>query len=159
MSKQHTSIVPGIGLGDITFGMSREEVEQLLGTPQAKTVTSYDDSGEDLSDSWEYHELRLDLSFEEEEDWRLSIISASSEDYTLEGKELIGLEMEELLPELAELQINDLVVEDLEGEHPESQLISSEATGMNFWLNKGILEEIQWGPLFLDEHTIDWPKK
>jgi hypothetical protein len=29
---------------------------------------------------------------------------------------------------------------------------------MNFWLDAGIVSEIQWGPVMLDDEQIDWPK-
>ena len=107
----------------------------------------------------EYHPLRLDLSFEEAEDWRLTIFSVSSEDYQFKGSSLIGLNQEELMEELDVLGVKDLEIEDMSSEdHPEQVLISSEELGINFWLHQDICEEIQWGPLFEDEHTIKWPE-
>lgn len=159
MKKQHIDIKIGTGLGDIKFGMKREEVEAILGVPDAKETTSYSDDEDEMSDSWEYHGLRIDLSFEEAEDWRLSIMSISSDDYMLEGRQLIGTDMEELMSELAELDIKDLEVEDLSTEdHPEHILVSSEEKGVNFWVSGNIVEEIQWGPLFIDDDTIAWPE-
>lgn len=160
MEKAHLDIRPGIGLGEVKFGMSREQVETLLGKPEAKEVVSYSEEDEDeKSDSWEYHGLRIDLSFEEAEDWRLVIISVSSEQYLLNGKALIGSDQEELMTELAQLEITDLTVEDLSDEdNPNQKLISSELLGINFWLVEDTLQEIQWGPLFIDDDTIDWPE-
>ena len=159
MEKVQVEIIPGVGLGKLKFGMTREEVNALLGQPNHQEVTAYGEDVDDKSDAWEYHPLRLDLSFEEAEDWKLTIISVSSEDYLLKGSSLIGLSQEELLEELEVLTINDLEIEDLSDEdHPEQILISSEEQGINFWLHQGILEEIQWGPLFEDEQTIKWPE-
>lgn len=138
--------------------MSREEVKAILGEPDHQELTSYSDD-DDKSDAWEYHPLRLDLSYEEAEDWRLTIISVSSEDYQFKGSSLIGLNQEELMEELDLLGVKDLEIEDMSSEdHPEQVLISSEGTGINFWLHQDTLEEIQWGPLFVDEHTIKWPE-
>ncbi len=158
MEKKHIDIKVGAGLGDIKFGMSRDEIEAILGVPDAKETTSYSEDENELSDSWEYHGLRIDLSFEEAEDWRLSIISISSDDYVLDGKQLIGSDMEELMSELTLLDINDVEIEDLSTEdHPDHILVSSEEKGINFWLSENVVEEIQWGPLFADDDTIIWP--
>lgn len=159
MEKQHTIIHPGIGLGEIKFGMSREEVEQLLGKPDFHEITSYSDELDEKSDSWEYHGLRLDLSFEEAEEWRLVIISVSSDDYILNNKQLVGSDMEELMAELTELDITDIEVEDLSTEeNPDHILVSSEEHGINFWVSEDVVEEIQWGPFFVDDETIAWPE-
>lgn len=159
MEKAHIEIIPGEGLGKLKFGMSREEVKAILGEPDHQEVTHYGDDISDQSDAWEYHTLRLDLSFEEAEDWRLVIISVSSEDYQLKGSSLIGLDMDELMEELDMLGVKDLEIEDLSSEdHPDQKLISSEELALNFWIHQDILEEIQWGPQFIDDDTIKWPK-
>ncbi|WP_421765243.1 hypothetical protein [Ekhidna sp.] len=158
MEKENVEIIPGEGLGKLKFGMSRSEVENLLGKPDHQEITHYSDDESDKSDAWEYHPLRLDLSFEEAEDWRLMILSVSSEDYLLKGSSLIGLDFDELMEELEVLKISDLEIEDLSSEdHPDQKLISSEALAINFWLHDNILEEIQWGPQFIDDNTINWP--
>jgi len=159
MEKIQVEILPGVGLGRLRFGMSREEVKGILGDPNHQEVTHYGEDEADRSDAWEYHPLRLDLSFEEAEDWRLTIISVSLEDYHFKGSSLIGLDQEELMEELSLLGMNELEIEDLSSDdHPNQSLISSNEEGVNFWLHEGILEEIQWGPLFEDEHTIKWPE-
>jgi hypothetical protein len=159
MDKVHIDILPGIGLGKLKFGMSRDDVKAILGEPDHQETTHYGEDESDQSDAWEYHPLRLDLSFEEAEDWRLMIISVSSEDYHLKGSSLIGLDMDELMEELEVLGIKDLEIEDLSSEdHPNQKLISSESLAINFWLHENILEEIQWGPQFIDDETIQWPE-
>ena len=158
MEKQHIDIIPGVGLGEVKFGMSRKEVESILGKPNHQQITSYDGNEEDQNDAWEFHPLRLDLSFEEAEDWRLMIISVSSEDYLFKGSSLIGLSLDELIEELEILGLKDLEIEDMSTEeNPDQKLISSEELALNFWLYENILEEIQWGPQFVDDNTIHWP--
>lgn len=159
MSKTEVNIIPGEGLGNLKFGMNREQVMALLGKPDAQEITYYGEDESDKSDAWEYHPLRIDLSFEEAEDWRLTIISVSSEDYLFKGSSLIGLDLDELMEELSVLGVNDLEIEDMSSEdHPDQKLIACESLGVNFWLHQNILEEIQWGPLFIDDNTIKWPE-
>lgn len=158
MKKVQVEIIPGVGLGKLKFGMDRAEVKAILGEPDHQEITNYSDD-EEKSDAWEYHPLRLDLSFEEAEDWRLTILSVSSEDYLFKGSSLIGLNQDELMEELELLGVKDLEIEDMSSDdHPAQLLISSEELGVNFWLHKNILEEIQWGPLFVDDNTIKWPE-
>ncbi|MEQ8903794.1 hypothetical protein [Ekhidna sp.] len=159
MEKIQIDILPGVGLGKLKFGMNRDEVKSILGEPDHQEITHYSEDESDQSDAWEYHPLRLDLSFEEAEDWRLTILSVSSEDYLFKGSSLIGLSQDELMDELEMLGVKDLEIEDMSSEdHPAQTMIASESFGMNFWLHKDILEEIQWGPLFADEQTIKWPE-
>ncbi|GAB4251489.1 MAG: hypothetical protein Tsb0034_30470 [Ekhidna sp.] len=159
MEKVHTEIIPGVGLGKLKFGMSREEVKAILGEPNHQQITDYGDEESDQNDAWEYHPLRLDMSFEEAENWKLTIISISSEDYHLKGSSLIGLNMEELLEELEVLGFDELEIEDTSSaENPDQMLVSSEDQGINFWVNEDIVEEIQWGPIFTNDNTIQWPE-
>lgn len=160
MEKQHIDIKIGTGLGDVKFGMTRDEVEAILGKPEFQEITSFEDEGEEFkSDSWEYHGLRVDLSFEEAEDWKLVIISVSSDDYLLNEKQLIGSDMEELMSELTELNINDIEVEDLStDENPDFVLVASEEHAINFWVSEDVTEEIQWGPHINEDNTIAWPE-
>ncbi len=158
MSKQHIDIIPGCGLGKVKFGMTRAEVKSILGPPDHQEITHYGEDESDQSDAWEYHPLRLDLSFEEVEDWKLMILSVSSEDYLFKGSSLIGLTLDELMEELEILGVADLEIEDMSSEeNPNQKLISSEELALNFWLHEDILEEIQWGPQFIDDDSIKWP--
>lgn len=153
MSKIHKEIKPGRGLGAIKFGMKREEVLELIGEPDHKEITRYSDESESECDSWEYHALRLDLSFEADEDWRLTILSVSSEDYTLDGTSMIGLELDDVLEELDVQKIEDYEIEDAE----EGQLLSVDHLSLNFWLTDDVLQEIQWSVLYNDDDTVQWP--
>jgi hypothetical protein len=61
--------------------------------------------------------------------------------------------------ELRSKGITDLEYEDCSSEEsPSHELLSSDSLGMNFWFDEDQLSEIQWGPLFVDDETIDWPE-
>lgn len=159
MKKALKEIKPGYGLGVLKFGMTRDEVKLLLGEPSYIDKYSHSDSDEDLTESWEYEELFLSLSFDEEEDWRLLLISVSSDFYELEGKSLIGLNQEELLDELDEINLGKLNLEDCsESKHEDQKVIEVDEKSINFWINDGVLDEIQWSPFFIDDDTIKWPE-
>lgn len=159
MKKQLKEIKPGYGLGVLKFGMKRSEVKLLLGEPSFVDKYSHSDSSNDLTESWEYDDLDLSLSFDEEEQWKLTMISVSSEFYELEEKSLIGKSEVETLKELAHFDEDELYLEDcseVEGEN--HKVIEIEDKSINFWFIDGVLDEIQWSPFFIDDDTIDWPQ-
>ena len=145
----------GEGLGDIKFGMSREQVRAALGEPD--DMDQFDDSelDDDASESWHYDELELSLSFDEDSDWKLVTVAVSSPDYTFHNKNLIGLSAEALMAELEPLQLGEYETDDWSSEEiPDHKLISFPDAQLNFWLENGELTEIQWGPLFDGDDEI-----
>jgi hypothetical protein len=159
MKEQLKKIKLGVGLGNLKFGMSRAEVKLILGEPSNIEAFSYSDSDEDLTESWEYEALELSLSFDEEENWKLTMISVTSSFYELKGRSFIGLNEEDLLEELQILDLGKINIEDCsEDDIFDNKLIEIEEKSVSFWLNDDVLDEIQWTPFFIDEDTIDWPK-
>jgi hypothetical protein len=159
MKKQLKEIKLGIGLGPVRFGMTKAEVKLILGDPSNSETFSYSDSDEDLTECWDYQDLELTLNFDEEEDWRLTMISVTSKFYELQGVSLIGLNGEDLLAQLTKLNIGNVEIEDFSEEDVfDNELIEIEDKSLSFWLNDDVLDEIQWTPFFIDEDTLDWPK-
>lgn len=151
-------IKQGVGLGEIKFGMTRDQVKAVLGEPDDVDQYSDSDLDDDASESWHYDELEMSLSFDEDADWKLVTIAVSSPNYEFNGKKLIGLGSDELMAELAKLSLGEFETDDWSSEEiPDHKLVSFPDAQMNFWLEDGELTEIQWGPLFLDEETIQWP--
>lgn len=152
MNQDLQNILPGEGLGKIRFGISRAQLKELIGEPDEVDEYSYSDSDEELTESWHYDELDLSASFDEEYDWRLVTLSVSGPAYEFMGKKLIGLHRFKLIETLNELGIEDLAFEDISSdESPDHQLIASDEAGINFWLEKDVLTEIQWSPLFIED--------
>ena len=74
-----TDIKIGHGLGDIKFGDTKEKIKHLLGEPGE--VDTFNASGEEdgyLTEAWHYDDQEFSLSFDEEDNWRLTTISVSS---------------------------------------------------------------------------------
>jgi hypothetical protein len=152
-------IIIGQGLGPVKFGMTREQVESVLGEPdEIEENVDIDEDLDEASEAWHYDDLEMSASFDIEDDWRLGMLATSSEDATLQGHTLIGLERNQLLETLQDMGFEDLVFEDWsDDEDPDRKLVQSDAAAMNFWLEDGVLSEIQWGPRYIDDETIDWP--
>ena len=43
-------------------------------------------------------------------------------------------------------------------EAPSHELISSESLGINFWFDDDSVTEIQWGPYFNADESVQWPE-
>jgi hypothetical protein len=159
MKKALKEIKPGYGLGNLKFGMTRAEAKLMLGEPSFIDKYSHSDSAEDLTESWEYEDLGLSISFDEEEKWKLIMISVTSDFYELNGVSLIGLKEKELLKKLETMNLGELDLEDCSDlGSDEQKVIEIEEKSINFWLIDDALDEIQWSPFFIDDDTIDWPK-
>lgn len=153
-----SSIVEGEGLGQLKFGLNRKDVELILGEPNEIEKFPDTDGNKESTESWHYDDLELSLGFYEEEDWRLVTISITSKDYKFREFTLIGLSKEQLTLKLKEENISDLEFEDWTSAEGVHELLSSETLEMNFWFEADKLLEVQWGPIFMDDETIEWPE-
>ena len=160
MKEEIKEIKSGVGLGSLSFGMSKDDVKGILGEPNETEVSSFVDEDDDevQLETWHYDDLEMSVGFDEEEDWKLISLGVTSESYTLFEKSLIGLSKEEVATELKGVEVTDLVLEDIEAiEESSNELLSSEKLGINFWFDQDVLSEIQWGPKFNEDESIVWP--
>lgn len=159
MEKNLTEIKIGQGLGILKFGMSRDQVKEILGEAGEMESYSYTNTENDMAETWHYDALEVSLGFDEEDDWRLVSVSVTSDYCELNGNKLIGMKKEELEEVFNQIDIKDLETEDWSSEEsPNHWLITSDSSGINFWLDDDVLSEIQWNPIFIDDDTIAWPK-
>lgn len=150
MAKAEISLIKeGKGLGDLTFGMTSKEAEALLGEAKEKEQHADVDDANELTENWHYDELELSLGFDKEDEWRLSALAITSADYKFRDFNPIGLTKLELTNKLKDSPIDDLEHEDWStAESPNTELISSECLGINFWFDEDRLCEVQWVPLY-----------
>ena len=140
------NVRPLIGLDEVRFGMTRDDVERLLGEPEERAVEC---DGDEQTEAWYYWSRRLSAHFDAEVDWRLTTLDLGSPDAVLRGRRLVGATLDELraaLPEFA-----------LEWHGNEFEPIEIDDLAMNLWIEDGVLESIQWSvPLDADEEER-WP--
>ncbi|WGD33692.1 hypothetical protein [Olleya sp. YS] len=159
MKQIFKKIKTGIGVGELKFGVSKDQAKKILGEPDDFEKYSYSNTEKDLTEIWYYKDLGLNISFDEEEDWRLCLITIESKTYLFENKIFIGQNKNETLSELKNLKIIDIEYEDMSTlENPTHELYSSDSLGINFWFDNNKLSEIQVSPLFKDNETINWPE-
>lgn len=149
----------GIGIGKLKFGITRDSVKEILGEPESCEKYSYSNTEKDLTETWYYTSLGINLGFDQEDDWRLGLITLESGTYFFDNKIFIGQEKKEVLSEIQNLNISDIEYEDMSSiESPTHELYSSDSIGINFWFDYNKLTEIQIAPLFVDDETIKWPE-
>ena len=149
----------GKGIGSLKFGITRKEVTAILGEPSEKeTIEGDEDMGN--SEAWHYDELELSVTFDEDDDWKLSSIAASSPDFTFEGVDLLGLSQEEVMQQIEIMNLGDIETEEIVGDEDEDQQVATIAeVSLNLWFEDGKLSEIQWAPYWdEDEETYIWPE-
>ena len=153
------NITVGKGLGDIKFGCTRDELKKLIGDPSE--TDTYNASGEEdgfLTESWHFDEQEFSVSFDEEDNWRLTTIAVSSPNFKFNGIQLIDLSINEVLTVLEDENLGDNELEDLSDENTNHKLISFISSSLNLWFENDNLSEIQWSVLWENEDTPIWPK-
>ncbi|WP_435020477.1 hypothetical protein TA3x_001850 [Tundrisphaera sp. TA3] len=149
------NVRPGIGLGDLRFGSSRDAVAGRLGDP--------DDIDEDLDGpdphvAWEYENLGLTAYFDGGEDFRLSSLKIESEDAELCGHRLVGQPEALVRAILGGLDLGRSEFELLEfADHPTLGWLRYDEQGLGFWFQDGRLDAIDWGPLIGPDDDFLWP--
>ncbi len=88
------NIIPKVGVDSIRLGMSQGEVQVKLGIPASKESTADEEI-------WEF-DNGLELSFQAEDNFRLSSITVLAGSAVLDSKPIIGIsesELESIFPE------------------------------------------------------------
>lgn len=77
------NIEPGIGLGNLKFGMAQEDVKIMIGLPNEIEIYEYLPETKERQEHWHYTEFELSIYFSSEEKWKLDSMSIRSEFYDL----------------------------------------------------------------------------
>lgn len=87
------TIKPGIGINNIKFGMSENQVLNLIGKP-SKIIIDEDD--DDKNPVYQYNELKLRLTFYNEYGGKLGYIRTSNPKIEINKKPIIGVQIEDV---------------------------------------------------------------
>jgi len=149
-------IIPGKGIDGLKLGMTESMVKSLLGAPDEQEEFTHSDGDE--AHSYYYYEWGLDLTFEEDDGYRLSYISIEVDKFAINGIK-VGMDKNEVLEKTKQLGWEDPLEEDVStDEIPGNELISYEQKNVNFWFVNQKLDEIQIGPFWKDDETPIWPE-
>jgi hypothetical protein len=150
------AVRPGIGLGELLFGVSRDVVRGHLGEP--------DEVDEDYlcpcpEVRWHYEDLGLTASFDGEEGFRLWSLRVTSEEAGLFGHRLIGCPEGRVRSVLGRMGLGPVEEELLEfSDHPSLGWLRYPDRGLDFWFQEGRLDSIQWNPLIGSGDEFLWPR-
>lgn len=153
------NIQPGIGISQIKFGISEEQLIAVLGKPLSVTEGEYVENSGDYNRELFYQE-DLSFTFDSDDSYRLSLITIRSRGYKLFGIDIFGLPIEVvksfISKEASEIpKYKDWSYEDV----LDHISLDYDSLGLTLWFDNGLLEEIQCGYLFFDDwNTVKWPE-
>lgn len=153
------NILPGIGLGQIKFGISEKHLIAILGKPFFVKEGEYIENNGDYNRELFYKE-DLSFTFDSEDGYRLGLITIRHRGHTLFGRDLFGLPVETVksfiskeaseVPKFKDWSCDDVL---------NHISLDYNKLGLTFWFDDEILDEIQCSYIFLDDdNTINWPK-
>ncbi len=145
-------INPGIGIGQIKFGIVRDELQNLIGSPD--NIESNNDIEDDVDITWEYQGGTLLFYFDEEDKYKLGGIELENPEVELFGAKIFDLTINET-KEL--LDKNDAI--DIEEEDVDSEIVLSiDSIGLTLYYENNELDSVQISPLYLDDENFKWPE-
>ena len=150
-------IILGKGFDNIKLGMTIPEIEKILGEPGDKEEYKHENGDE--SKTYYYYKYGFDLTFESIDEFRLSYISADSEEFHLKKEIVVGKTKDEILKCLETLKLSKPEIEEVvDDEIPNHELMSFDEENLNLWFVNGFLDEIQIGPFWKDDDSPVWPE-
>jgi hypothetical protein len=161
MSDHIREIVPGRGLGQILFGMTKDQVREVAGNPDdIENVPGFEEEISNELESWHYDEREFSLVFDADYDWKVVSIAVSDPYFTLFGESVIGMSKEECLAFLEKHNVEISEVSDVsDEENPDMELLESDAEGLMIWFSEGEAIEVQFLPdVEEDGETLIWPE-
>ena len=146
----------GVGFSQVKFGMTEEQVIELLDQPDETEEMTFEDGGNAII--YYYDELGVSLSFESEEDYRLMEISFEDEEFSVKGLLKVGLKKAKLPEIFKQLGLSEPTLEDLAADgYPGKEVYTFDDENLNVWIDDAEVSTIQIGPLWIDDETISWP--
>jgi len=148
-----STIRPAIGIGDLRFGATRDEVRTIAGEP-SEIVPSDEESGSEL---WVYENAAVALSFASEENLRLVSCETFSAKSTFNGEPLVGLDREAAEAALERAGADEGLFLADDDEEDGSGQIAVPRLGLSLWFEGGAVESVGWGVLLDDDDKVLWP--
>ncbi len=137
------------GIGEVRFGMTRAEVEKVIGKPDVEKLDS-EDPNELI---WEFNDLTLRLTFYENENHRMLYIRGPHANMSLNKHAFIDQKIEQVLSQLDS---------DLDGEEFEDQDLFTAYFNEKNWFSFNVeyqrITDFEMGVPLDSEESYLWPK-
>jgi hypothetical protein len=145
-------IHPGVGLGELKFGDSQEQVKSALGEPEE--IEAETEEGDETV-TWYYWEQGVTAHFSESEDYKLGVLQIDNPEATLAGKKYIGLAEKELLAAIEASDWGEVEVDN----DPDFATYTAWSKGVTFIVptEDGAVASIQTSPLLDEDDNAIWP--
>ncbi len=144
----------GKGLGKIKFGLTRKEVEALIGEPEEVEESEEDDDFE--HEAWNYWEEGYSLYFDKEDDYRLSCIETANREVQLWGERIFEMSPDQILQLFSDNNMQDAEEEEMEGGEAR---ISFEKEMIDLYFDEDQLIAVNFGVFIGDDLEVKWPEK
>lgn len=136
------------------MGIDKSSALEILGEPDERSFADYEDNSS--TETWEYLEIGLDLTFYSE-DWLLGSITAKSKNTEFAGKYLIGMEEKEFLINAKEVGL-EIELEDDFTELGSKDYVCQKLD-LSFWIHDGELTSITIFPQYDESGIVPiWPE-
>jgi len=153
------NILPGIGIGNITYGINETELIKQLGKPNHIDESEYIAGTDSWSRELWYSLKNLTFIFNKKDNYRLGTITIMGDDHTLFNQPVLGQRLERI-SRLIALETGKIAkYEDYSStENPEYECLIHNSLGIIFWFSHKQLTHLQCSYLFeADNNTIIWP--
>ncbi|HET6244259.1 MAG: hypothetical protein H0V01_15895 [Bacteroidetes bacterium] len=145
-------INPMKGLGELNFGISTEEVVQIMGEPEE--VEEMEPESEIRTLIWHYWSNGISLFFDEENDLKLTSIEVDNNMVTLWGQMIFNLKEKEIIELFKSKGFKEIDIEEQEwGE----KRISFDDAMVDLYYEEGELNSINYGVFINDFEIAVWP--
>ena len=137
------------GIGNIILGSTKEEIVNLLGEPDETSQDEWPD--QTISDTWSYHELKMELSFYSDSNYCLTTITTTSDNVEFEGIKPIHLKEQQLVESFPSIVLDEDFEENGKDYiYPEKEI--------SFWVVDGVVDNLTVFPKYDKTGNIPiWP--
>ena len=143
-------IKPRIGIENLKFGMYRKDILDILGNPDRIFTDEFDKNEQKL----EWNELKLRLTFQLDENDRLTYFLSKNPNLNYAGQKLIGVDTEIVKNNILVEIISEWEIEDFEL----FQTHFHEPNWLTLHSEFGEISEIEMGVPFKNENEYHWPE-
>jgi hypothetical protein len=151
-------IVLGRGIGEILFGIPKQEIAEILGAPDE--IENPEDPEKADWETYCYNSIKCSFSFNPDLDERLVEIVVENGYFHIGRKIRVGVSRKDLLNFGVELKLGIPIIQDRSSkEFPAHELISYKQAGLHLWLDNGVISAIQVSPLSDEKGFIIWPEE
>lgn len=137
------------GIDQLLFGMKQKDVIAIYGNPDQNYID------EDDNVIFTYHQLKIRLTFYQDEDFRLGYMVASNPDILLFNNKIIGRKTDEVLNDLAAKGITKFTQESFDT----IENYFNESNWMTLQTEFGEVVKIEIGAIINDKDEFDWKFK